>query len=295
MEVTGGSTDRTVTLKAEHRITGTVTDAVTGKPIPAFTVIPVDVFRKDWLSAERGHAVAGKNGRLDFLADRTDIPLRLRIEAPGYRTQDGPEFRVGDDSRKQDFRLQPSQPRTGRVVDAAGKPVAKAAVLLATPTETARASDDEYDANRVFTDEAGRFAFPDPGEPWAVVAKSDAGFAIAEFPADRNDAGTLTLRPWASVRGRFQDGGKPIGGATLFVKPIRVDSLSRPRIQDDLAGRSPTPTAASSSRGCRPDRSASGSTWGRGRTRASAPPRACRWTSSRARRPSWTSAPAGPR
>src|SRR5262249_29701181 len=46
LDVTGGKDDRTVTLKAEHRITGTVTDAVTGKPIPNFTVIPVDVFRK---------------------------------------------------------------------------------------------------------------------------------------------------------------------------------------------------------------------------------------------------------
>ncbi len=82
-----------------------------------------------------------KSGRLDFLADRTDAnPLRLRVEAPGYRTQDGPEFRVGDDSnRTQIFRLQPSRPVTGLVVDVNGKPAPKAEVLLSTPTETAHA------------------------------------------------------------------------------------------------------------------------------------------------------------
>ena len=98
LEIAGGAPPRTITLKREHRITGRVTDAVTGKPIPHFTIIPVDVFRKDWLNAERMNAKVGKDGRLDYLATRTDIPVRLRVEANGYRTQTGPEFRVGDDT-----------------------------------------------------------------------------------------------------------------------------------------------------------------------------------------------------
>src|SRR5262245_61376219 len=174
--VTGGAGDRTVTLKAEHRVTGRVTDAVTGKPILAFAVIPVNVFRKDFLHAERDNAERGRDGRLDYLARRTDNPLRLRVEALGYRTQDGPEFRVGDGARRQDFRLRPSPPRTGTVVDAAGRPVAKARVLPATPTEPSylpmpspsTSRSDIGDSRWAFTDAAGRFEFPDPGEPWAV-------------------------------------------------------------------------------------------------------------------------------
>lgn len=234
LQVGGGESTRTVVLKAEHRITGRVTDAVTGKPIPAFTVIPIDVFRKDWLTAERFNAVAGRDGRLSFLATRTDIPLRLRVEAPGYRSQDGPEFRVGDDAaRTQDFPLQPSPPVTGVVLDADGRPVAKAEVLLATPSQTAQlASNFSSDSGnqRSFTDAAGRFAFPDPGEPWAVLARADAGFAHAEVPADRHNAGTLRLRPWASVHGQFRDGGQPVRGATILLQPVRMDSLDRPRV-----------------------------------------------------------------
>jgi thiol-disulfide isomerase/thioredoxin len=230
VEIGGGAPTRTVTLRGEHRIVGRVTDAATGKPIPKFTVIPIDVFRKDFLHAERGNGAAGKDGRLSFLATRIDIPLRLRVEAMGYRTQDGPEFRVGDGSaRTQDFRLQPSPPVTGTVLDAAGRPVAKAQVLLATPTEEASLSLD-WNNHVSSTDAAGRFAFPDPGEPWAVVAQSDAGCAFAEVPARRHDAGTLRLRPWASVRGQFRDGGRPVAGATVLLEPIRLDSLDRPRI-----------------------------------------------------------------
>ena len=70
-----------------------------------------DVFRKDWLTAERMNAKAGRDGRLDYLPFRNDIPQRLRVEARGYRTQTGPEFRLdGNPSRTQDFRLQPSPP-----------------------------------------------------------------------------------------------------------------------------------------------------------------------------------------
>ncbi|HYH69379.1 MAG TPA: carboxypeptidase regulatory-like domain-containing protein, partial [Urbifossiella sp.] len=229
LDVTGGATDRTVTLTAEHRITGAVTDAVTGRPIPTFGVIPVDVFRKDFLSADRGNAVTGRNGRFEYLATRTDIPLRVRVEAPGYRTQDGPEFRVGDGSaRRQDFRLRPARPLAGRVVDAGGRPVGKAEVLFATPTEQARLAGD--DNHRATTDAAGRFEFPDTGEPWAVVARTDGGAAFAEFPADRADAGTLTLRPWASVRGRFEDGGRPVRGATVLLSPVRVEGPGRPMV-----------------------------------------------------------------
>ncbi len=233
LELPGGAPERTITLKAEHRITGRVTDAVTGKPIPAFTVIPIDVFRKDFLHAERFNAVAGKDGRLDFLARRTDIAQRLRVEARGYRTQDGPEFRVGDDAaRSQDFRLQPSRPIVGVVLDTAGQPVARADVLLATPTQTAelRLRSGLETSQKATTDATGRFAFPDPGEPFAVLARTDAGFAHAEFPAGQHDAGTLRLRPWASVRGQFRDGGQPVRGATILLQPVRIASLDRPRI-----------------------------------------------------------------
>jgi thiol-disulfide isomerase/thioredoxin len=111
--------------------------------------------------------------------------------------------------------------------------VAKAEVFLATPTVQSNPSTDTGN-HRVFTDEAGRFEFPDPGEPFALVAQADGGSATAEFPDGRHDAGALRLEPWASVRGRFSDGGRPVGGATVFLHPIRVDTLDRPRVEATL-------------------------------------------------------------
>jgi hypothetical protein len=100
---------------------------------------------------------------------------------------------------------------------------------MATPTEQAEPGSD-LGGHKTTTDAAGRFSFPDPGEPFALAVRAAGGFTQAEFAVDRKDAGTLQLRPWASVRGRFREGGKPVAGATIFLQPIRIEGLDRPRI-----------------------------------------------------------------
>ena len=100
----------------------------------------------------------------------------------------------------QDFRSSRADRRGDRSIDAGGKPAANVEVLMATPTHNADLAND-WGNCKAMTDAAGRFAFPDPGEPWAVIARSDAGYAFAEFPPDQGDAGTLRLRPWARSAG----------------------------------------------------------------------------------------------
>jgi hypothetical protein len=98
------------------------------------------------------------------------------------------------------------------------------------------------------TDKAGRFAFPDPGEPWAVVVRADAGFVLAEFPVERRDIGTLRLERWASVRGRFRDEGRPIRGARVVRPGLNVV------IQGSTSATSSSPRViAWSSLACLPD------------------------------------------
>jgi uncharacterized GH25 family protein len=233
LELPGGAPERTVVLKSEHRVRGRVTDAVTGQPIAAFSIIPVDVFRKDWFVAEPNNAEAGKDGRLDFLATRADIPIRLRVEAIGYRAMDGAAFRLGDDgARTQDFRLQPSPPLTGVIVDASGRPISQLGVALATPMQDASLWSDQT-SQKSFTDSSGRFAFPDQAAPWGVVARSETGFVLAEFPADRHDAGRLTLRPYATIRGQFRDGGQPVQGARILLAIIRGAGNAQPIFDND--------------------------------------------------------------
>lgn len=113
-------------------------------------------------------------------------------------------------------------------MDAADRPVNNAQVTLATPIDEASFGFDEFN-NSTRTDAAGRFQFPDPGEPFIVVARSDSGFVQAEFPKDSHDVGTLKLQPWASIRGVFRDGGQPVRGATIFANPIKLPSAGSPQ------------------------------------------------------------------
>jgi len=63
-----------------------------------------------------------------------------------------------------------------------------------------------------------------------VLGRAQSGFVFAEFPEGQHDAGTLRLRPWASVRAQFRDAGHPVIGATVLLHPIRIDYLDLPRI-----------------------------------------------------------------
>jgi len=54
-------------------------------------MVPINVFRKDWPSAERGHAIECKNGRIDYTATaRTIIRYEFALRRRVYRIQDGP-------------------------------------------------------------------------------------------------------------------------------------------------------------------------------------------------------------
>ena len=248
--------DRTVTLKPEFHIKGRVVDAATGKPIPVFSyslgqrseevsgpdgqavityssasIIGRDgqfdypwEYRENWPSDERG---AKEKVQFDY---RPNLPqpaeaFRLRVEAIGYAPQNGPEFHVRDGAdQEQEFRLKPSSPVSGRVVDAAGRPVANVRVAMWTGGVRffyGNIEDKFYDCPNTRTDAAGRFVFANPGMQFALIAYSDAGFALARGPLGTQDVASITLRPWATIRGRVFSAGEPLKNAMVELDSIR--------------------------------------------------------------------------
>ena len=196
---------------------------------------------------------------------------------------------------KQDFRLQPSQPVTGTVVDAARQARGRRRKSCWPPrpqsVKLGRTSDERTGRS---TDAAGRFEFPDPGEPWAVVA------AVGRRDRHRRVPGRPDRRRHACGCGRGRRSAASSATAASRSPGPRSSSARSASTASTGRGSKPTPPGrdrrgrslrvpAGAARAGR----ASASTWGRGRTRASAPGRACRWTSSRGRRPTWTSAAAG--
>lgn len=122
----------------------------------------------------------------------------------------------------------PACPLAGRVVDAAGAPVAGATVT-AWPRAVPPWGTEEYEPPSAETLEDGRFrieAVPDGSAMLIVEAPDRPFFALRgiEIPcptAEGHAVGTLRLPPGGELSGRVVDGeGRPLAGATVEVPGI---------------------------------------------------------------------------
>ena len=288
LQLAGGQPERTIALKSEHRVTGRVTDAATGQSIPAFTVIPVDVFRKDWFVAEPNNSKPGKDGHLDYLATRADIPIRVRVEAMGYRAMDGPVFRLGDDgARTQDFRLQPSPPRSGLIVDAAGRPAPNVVRHWRRPRRMRVSGRTRLTASQRPTH---RDASRSP-------IRANCGELLRDqtrVSPSANSRPIATMRERSScnlMRRSAVSSAMPAGPCKVRTSCSKSFALAAPRNRSSTTmrlPRSPARTAGLSSRAFLRSRSACGSLSDRGKTRRFVPDRTCLSISSRARASSST-------
>ena len=232
--------EQTVTLERVLRISATVNDAATGRPIQRVTAIPVVEFSPLNMVVERNRAKDYPGRAFTIELDRKDAAHRVRVEAEGYRTAMSDAYRVGDPDPTVDFRLDPAPPAWGRLVDAGGRSVAGAKVSLATVTQVIHGSEQGNDDlgynQRVITDADGLFSFPAQFERYTVVATHDDGYAEATFMPDQAP-GTMTLAAWARVEGRLSQAGKPVPSEWVLFGPLRPRTGTSPRIQDNLSAK----------------------------------------------------------
>ncbi len=125
VELTAGDELHTVVLPKSIRISGSVTDKETGRPIETFNVVPV----LDWLTGstpylERRRTFEAKEGRYEWKTGRTDTGHYIRIEADGFRPAMSEMFRVGKAEEKTiNFELVKAPNIEGIVVGPDGEPV----------------------------------------------------------------------------------------------------------------------------------------------------------------------------
>ena len=231
--------EQTITLQAILRITGKVTDAVTGRPIEKVTAIPVADHSYGRLLVERQHKKVFPGGvyAIEGDAHRTDVTYRVRIEVEGYRTAMSDALLAG--RRTFDFRLEPAPPVRGRVVDAQGQPVAGARVYLATASQILGIENQDEDGwpsnQKVATDSQGAFSFPAQFERYAVIVRHNtAGYAEVSLEPDQQP-GNLALRAWAHLEGRLMEAGRPVPSVWIHFTPLRPRSAGSPHIQDGIS------------------------------------------------------------
>jgi len=214
--------DQTITLGPELVISGRVTDASTGRPVPAFHLVQGLVFANNprviWMVQD---AAEFTGGRYTIKHSEQYAGYAVRIAATGYKPADSRVFKPEEGSPSFDFvltRAAASDLLTGIVVRPDGQHVAEAEVALATPEhpllfELGFQFGHGNGMSFAKTGPDGRFTFDAPDGPFLLAAMSDDGYGES-----RAKSGTLALQAWGKVKGQAFIGRQP-----AVNQPISID------------------------------------------------------------------------
>ncbi len=220
--LTASDEEQKVILGFILQLTGAVTDADTGEPIPEFTVFRGIDWEDSGVLEWLGHdTMQGKDGEYRMTFDDSYPAYGVRVEAPGYLPSVSPVFPGRQGEQVFDAALRKGKGVKGIVRTASGDPVARADVVAATESQAVVIRNgsvhNRAEAAIVRTDAEGRFEFPPQAEPVAVVVLGDDGCAEAMRPFGESEI-ELVLEPWGTVEGTARMGGKPAQNATIVLR-----------------------------------------------------------------------------
>jgi uncharacterized GH25 family protein len=225
-----------VTLDPEIKISGTVVDAETKKPIEKFRVITGYALWEGHppsFSFERAKPFT--DGRYAYTSDAHEqvIACYVRIEAEGYTPAVSPPIRGGGGTF--DAQLHRGCNVSGIVTTPDGKPLADAAVVLSPAGAQLDIWDQKVQRDDVLkskTDAGGRFTFPpQTGDIWFVVI-ADAGHAFVKGDSSGADGkNDIRLSAWSRITGQYAPGGTPVKDKSLdaLCDPVREPRDIAPR------------------------------------------------------------------
>ena len=211
LALTHSDEEQVVTLDPELVISGRVTDAATGRPLPTFRVVRGLEFsnspRIHWMVQD---AAEFTDGRYTVKHSEPYTGYAIRVESAGYKPADSPVFRPGEATASFDFALpersrRTSWPGSSSVPTADPRPGSRSA--LATPEHPLVFEMESYRFGRgngmsfAKTGPDGRFSFGQPGGPYLLAAMGDDGYFEAT-PETLKNPPRSPCKPGARSRAR---------------------------------------------------------------------------------------------
>ncbi len=203
-------------------LSGRVLDANTQSPVPQFQVTPGHRHgsQSDWTEWQPSRAVTGTNGTFTVeLSAKAGWEAVCLIEADGYLPFMSEPLAPGQTNWV--GHLKPGRGPGGMVQLPDGQPATNATVGYMAGREQGSLNKDgelsvhdRYRKSTRRTDAQGRFSFaPKLGEG-QIIAVSPDGFArVSATFLETNQV--IALEPWAQVRGRLVQNGKPVPGENV--------------------------------------------------------------------------------
>ncbi len=216
MDAVAGGEEYKIIMYDSLKVSGMVSDAVTGEPIEKFMAVKgIDWGRKNssrhWLR-DRYNIKHFTGGEYEMEFDRPYPGHVIRIEAEGYEPSISRIFTSDEETVTYDFKLSAGDGVSGVVYRPDGKPAEGAEVYVVT---AGRYLDFENNRNRrkrnsvyVRTGADGRFSFVPQTEEFVLVAMGDEGFAKV-FEEELGESSAIHLQKFGRVKGDLYIGTKP--------------------------------------------------------------------------------------
>jgi|GEM_PF-2114161 len=232
--VQANNPDNVITLYYSIRVHGTVTNAITGKPIDKFTIIrgfpeqkPAGGGMHTGLSWNRmyPHKVSG-DGSFDYTLSTQRPAYAIRIEANGYFPTNSRVFHNSKRDIYLKFALAPAPEITAKVLNPDGSPAAGAKVILIPAGHNAMIHLSEFDETQGDTtariDADGQMNIVPQKGNYLIVVYGHNGCAIlsrSQLPK----SGAIHLLKWGHIEGVLLFGTKP--GANKKILAYRSVSM----------------------------------------------------------------------
>lgn len=220
------------------KVTGTVVDADTQKPLPAFTVTEGRKNsysdRINWLLTRES---AQSNGVFTvYLSRRPQSPPAVSIAADGYVPKNSGPITTGETNFA--FALKKGTGPSGVVLSTDGQPATNVTVYLADANrngvyvgeaEKMVVRENIYPGTRkTQTDGAGHFSFPALPDAFSVLVIDTNGFAEVRA-GDLETNAAVRLQKYARVEGQLLIGTRPGSNETVNLGRAFIPYASYPR------------------------------------------------------------------
>lgn len=216
-----GPEEQTVTIAPVLRVSGRVTDATTGAPIPAFRVVEgagtSDHGPDQWWSSS---AVEGSGG-LYVYEIQSDFPKRahfIRFEADGYVPTLSRALKRDEGAATINVQMTPAELWEGVVLCPDGAPAAGAEIMAASLLRSVSIQDGHFSQELrvppLVTNAGGRFTVARDGDPWKLVILHEQGFAMVSH---NEMSPQIRLQPWARVEGEVRAGGQTVPDDRVYL------------------------------------------------------------------------------
>jgi hypothetical protein len=237
--------ERTIALirEAGVAVSGTVTDAATGKPVPAFRVVCGTLLvtgplatngafapspsSEDWLKLGGGKFRLAPGHFLDRNGDAKTGGFVLKFEADGYAPVLSRVIRADEGEVQLEVALVPAETVRVTVLNLNGRPALDAEIGLVRPGLGIQVTRERHlsvmrATGLLQADGQGAFSLPPDGSIGQVIAINPHGFAAAT-PAALAREPILRLQPFGGVEGRWLVGDHPAAGRELVLGMAGTD------------------------------------------------------------------------